>query len=149
MLSFLWDKLNYGELQPPGNQNANPAPGTFQTFDQLEFFPDDTNWQSRDFKDREEGLIYIPNQCKDQSSSNCRVHFVLHGCNGHGRGFANQGYNDLAITNDIIMVYPETRCWDNHGNIDSQNFKTNEGILNLAFEKMIERLTKDPDEPDL
>ena len=47
------------------------------------------------------------------------------------------------------MVYPETRCWDNHGTIDPQNYKTNEGILNQAFEKMIERLTKDPDEPDL
>ena len=29
MLSFLWDKLNYGDLQAPGNQNASPAPGTF------------------------------------------------------------------------------------------------------------------------
>jgi hypothetical protein len=52
ILSFIWDKLNYGELQPPGNQNANPAPGTFQSFDQLEFFPDTTNWQSNDFRDR-------------------------------------------------------------------------------------------------
>ena len=58
----------------------------------------------------------------------------------------NKNYNNLAITNDIIMVFPDTRCWDNHGNIDPDAYKTNEGIVNLALLRMIDRVTKDPNQ---
>jgi len=67
---------------------------------------------------------------------------VLHGCGGSPTGFAEGGYNALGALNDIIMVYPDTRCWDNEGNgIDPEYFNTNHGIVPTAFKKMIARVT--------
>ena len=51
------------------------------------------------------------------------------------------GYNEIAAANNIIMVYPDTRCWDNEGLIDPENYKTKSGIVTKAIEKMISRLT--------
>ena len=75
------------------------------------------------------------------------MHFVLHGCGGNPKGFALKGYNDLAITNDIIMIYPDTKCWDNHGQIDPENYKTNHGIVHRALKAMLNRVTKESDSP--
>ena len=54
-----------------------------------------------------------------------------------------KGYNNLAITNDIIMVYPDTKCWDQHGQIDPENYKTNDGIVHRALRSMLERVTRE------
>ena len=45
------------------------------------------------------------------------------------------------------MVYPDTKCWDQHGDIDPDNFKTNDSIVHKAFRSMIERLTKESEIP--
>ena len=66
---------------------------------------------------RENGYLFVPKQC--DVNANCRVHFVMHGCGGQPDGMANQGYNELAVLNSIIMVYPDTNCWDNEGEIDA------------------------------
>merc|ERR1712242_361637 len=63
------------------------------------------------------------------NSSNCRVHFALHGCGAWAQSFAKSGYNDLASTNNIIMVYPDLYCWDNEGDIDPTGFNTNTGMV--------------------
>ena len=49
--------------------------------------------------------------------------------------------NAVAATNNIIMVYPDSRCWDNHGDIDSSNYLTKEGLYPQIFKMMICRLT--------
>ena len=61
MLSFLWEKLGYGEIQPGINAWQN---GSFMEFDQREFFPYDIDWTGSEFLERENGHIYIPNACK-------------------------------------------------------------------------------------
>ena len=59
---------------------------------------------------------------------------------------ANKGYNGLAVTNDLIIVYPDTKCWDNMGQIDSQGYKTSDGMVQTALKEMINRLTAEPDD---
>ena len=40
------------------------------------------------------------------------------------------------------MVYPDTRCWDNHPDgIDPDNYDTNHGVLQTAFKSMFARVT--------
>ena len=62
MLKFLWKELDYGELQEAGNDRTK---GTVYTFDQREFYPSTLDWNThRQLKNRENGLIYIPEQCE-------------------------------------------------------------------------------------
>ena len=62
MLTFLWEKLDYGELQDAGNDKNK---GTLYSFDQKEFYPSTVDWNTNThFKNRENGLIYIPEQCE-------------------------------------------------------------------------------------
>ena len=44
------------------------------------------------------------------------------------------------------MVYPDTRCWDQHGDIDPTGFKTKDGIVQTALREMINRLTAEPED---
>ena len=61
-LTFLWDALGYGQLQPRGDNKAEPAPGTLLKFDQKEFFPDTLDWQTNEnLVNRENGYAYVPN----------------------------------------------------------------------------------------
>ena len=68
---------------------------------------------------------------------------MLHGCGGKPQGIAKSGYNDLAMTNNIIMVYPDTRCWDATGSIDPETYKTNDGIVHRALRFMIDRVSRE------
>ena len=44
------------------------------------------------------------------------------------------------------MVYPDTRCWDQHGDIDPTGYKTKDGIVQTALRDMINRLTAEPED---
>ena len=68
--------------------------------------------------------------------------FALHGCNGQAIWLSDGwGLNAFASTNNLIIVYPESECWDNHGDQDSDNYLTKEGIYPRTFDNMIRRLT--------
>ena len=54
---------------------------------------------------------------------------MLHGSGSKAKYYAKYGYNDIAATNNIIMVYPDTRAWDSIGVIDPEFYKTNEGMV--------------------
>ena len=69
------------------------------------------------------------------------MHFAFHGCGAKAKGHGELGYNDLAAANDIIMVYPDIKCWDNEGAIDPDGFNTNTGFLPTAIKAMIARVT--------
>jgi len=43
------------------------------------------------------------------------------------------GYNDLGALNDIIMLYPDSNCWDNEGDIDEHNYNKKTGVFPSAF----------------
>ena len=72
--------------------------------------------------------------------------FALHGCGGSAKGMAfSLGLNEFASTNKVIMVYPDSECWDNHGEVDGENYMTREGLYPRVFMKMIEIMTTDWD----
>ena len=75
------------------------------------------------------GFAYVPLYC--EGSGDCKVHFVLHGCNMNleGIGFDFIKYNqinELAEANKFVVVYPMVKliespkfdnkaCWDFFG----------------------------------
>ena len=144
-LGFIEDHL----IEDTNNVDTDdPSLGTFTSFSQKEFYPtiSDERWLTdNDLKGRETGWVFVPTACQNKTADDtdkCRIHFALHGCNGNPKGMARGGYNALGALNDIIMVYPDTRCWDNEGGgIDPEFFNTNHGIVPTAFRMMIEKIT--------
>ena len=94
----------------------------------------------------ENGYVFIPNQCFEEM---CDIHLVLHGCGGYGIEYLYTiGYNDWAVTNNLIMLYPQVQntglygyedCFDTFG-YTNELFATNEGIQPKAIKKMFDRL---------
>ena len=39
------------------------------------------------------------------------------------------------------MVYPDTKCWDNEGDLDAEGFNTNTGLIPTAIKAIIDRVT--------
>ena len=143
ILEYLYTSLNYEGFKSNTQHSLDGdwrQHGTLSTFDQTEFYTG-VNWNSNDFNGRENGYIYVPNECADGTVSQCKIHFVLHGCGGSPNGMF-WSYNEVAALNNIIMIYPDTKCWDNHSNgIDPDNYMKKTGIVPSAFKAMIERVT--------
>ncbi|ALG69466.2 PHB depolymerase family esterase [Beggiatoa leptomitoformis] len=139
----------YGnDLNPP----AKPyhLSGDFVSFNQFEFI--DSNRSSMS----QTGFAYIPNSC---NTEHCRVHVVFHGCEQGAKKIGNDyysgtGYNELADTNNIIVLYPQVEpsnipynpkgCWDFWGytstNAQNPNFYSHTAPQISAVMKMVERL---------
>ena len=147
ILSFLYDVLEYTPIVPATSSTSDDSEGvlgTYSEFSQREFFPDDTDWENdENFMNRINGWIYTPKACEGEGSVNCRVHLAFHGCGGNAEALGETGYNDLAAANNIIMIYPDTRCWDNEGDIDSDGFNTNTGFIPTVIKNIIDRVTED------
>lgn len=84
------------------------------------------------------GYVYIPTQCAD-GTAKCKVHVNLHGCIASASnigevGAENLGFNEYAVGNDMIIVYPQAnglmrkkgdwlQCWSQYEKaIDDPNF---------------------------
>jgi len=112
-------------------ENAKTLSGRFVMFDQSRYTDSLT-----DLSLDKEGYLYVPKACDEHQS--CRLHIALHGCDQNaqliGVKFAmGAGYNAVADTNNIIVVYPQTivgkapyGCWDWFGYTDG-NYETNQG----------------------
>lgn len=77
------------------------------------------------------GYAYVPKNCE---SKRCPVHMVFHGCQQSVEFIDTKyveftGYNHVAESNDIIILYPQIKstpnnsngCWDYYGYSDSDN----------------------------
>ena len=115
----------YAGLKPP----ADRAAGQLLRFDQNEFLGREARWTSMS----QFGYVYIPSRVLSGAVEQPRVHIALHGCKqGYnytdyvsGRAdVANQppygnryiistGYNEIAESNDIIVLYPQAEGTDN------------------------------------
>ncbi|MGQ5522746.1 extracellular catalytic domain type 2 short-chain-length polyhydroxyalkanoate depolymerase [Chitinimonas sp. PSY-7] len=103
----------YGELAPPVTQLS----GQIIDFNQSEFFEGNNTGLAP------VGHAYVPAACRTDS---CRVHVVFHGCTQEDarigdRFYRTTGYNELADSNRIVVLYPQIRtnpvrnpkgCWD-------------------------------------
>jgi poly(3-hydroxybutyrate) depolymerase len=80
-------------------------------FDQTKFFDDSDPSVSMN----EVGHLYVPASCAE--GARCRLHVAFHGCQQYQEKigdafFANAGYNHWAESNDIVVLYPQTKAWN-------------------------------------
>ena len=157
----------YGELQAPADQLS----AALTRFDQSEFLGDDAARASMGAF----GYVYVPKAVQEGATARA-VHIVLHGCKqgysyinyAFGRAdSANQppygnrymtttGYNQIADSNDIIVLYPQVTggddnqaqnpdgCWDWWGYTSADpnepDYYSQEAVQIRAIHKMLQRL---------
>ncbi len=139
----------YGALNPPA---GTPA-GRILAFDQREFIDSDRSSMS------ETAYAYVPRSCEQET---CKVHVAFHGClQGAAqigdRYYRTTGYNEIADTNGIIVLYPQAQvsdaipfnpqgCWDFWGysspDRSDPNFYTKEAPQIGAVRRMLDRLAE-------
>ena len=96
---------------------------------------------------KQDGLVYIPHACKKKS---CDLHINLHGWNGGvPEWVSHMDILPYAATNDIIVLYPFSKCWwfvgqakEDHP--DWAKTHTNQAVQLEAIVKMIKRATTNP-----
>ncbi|CAE6809573.1 MULTISPECIES: extracellular catalytic domain type 2 short-chain-length polyhydroxyalkanoate depolymerase [Paraburkholderia] len=138
----------YARPNAPLNAPATQASGELRSFDQREFDP------NRGASLADVAYVYVPADCLHAA---CAVHVAFHGCvqnaDAVGQRFVRgAGYNEIADTNRLIVLYPQAAksavnplgCWDFWGytspDPDHPNFNTREAPQMAAVMKMIERL---------
>jgi hypothetical protein len=114
----------YGMLKPPSEKLS----GRFIRFDQTEFFDSEPRASMSEF-----GYAYVPRAVEDGAAA--RVHVALHGCkqgyayvnyvNGRpdstnqppygNRYITTTGYNHIADSNNMIVLYPQAQGTDGDG----------------------------------
>lgn len=142
MLNFL-----YAGLNPP----AATLSGNIVAFNQRSFINGAYSSMNKT------AYAYVPASCNTHS---CRVHVAFHGCQQDvsvigNRFYAHTGYNELADTNNIIVLYPQAAvsrvypynpngCWDFWGYSDVDpflpDFYARSGIQMAAVKAMLDRL---------
>jgi poly(3-hydroxybutyrate) depolymerase len=155
----------YDDLQPP-SERLN---GRLLRFDQTEFFGNEARASMSDF-----GYAYVPHAV--EKGAPARVHIVLHGCK-QGYGYVNYvfgradvtnqapygnryitttGYNEIADSNNIIVLYPQATgsdggglqnpdgCWDWWGytspDPEQPDYYSRDAIQIRALHGMLSRL---------
>lgn len=139
----------YAKPAAPLNPPAAQAGGKLLAFDQRAFDPSGRASLS------DTGYVYVPAECEHSA---CAVHVVFHGCAQNvdtvGERFVRgAGYNEIADTNRLIVVYPQVgsksavnplSCWDFWGYTSADpehpDFYTREAPQMAAVMKMIQRL---------
>jgi len=157
----------YGDLKAPAEQLT----GKLLCFDQREFLGTDAPWASMSHY----GYAYIPSRVLAGSVKEPRVHIALHGCkqgynytdyvNGRAdtanqppygnRYITTTGYNHIAESNDIIVLYPQAEgtdngqiqnpdgCWDwwGYSNKDENSpYYSRDAVQIKAIHAMLDRL---------
>jgi hypothetical protein len=137
----------YGKLNPPTQKLS----GAIIAFNQREFIDSDRASMG------DEGFAYVPASCE---KARCKVHIALHGCRQSAtmignRYYTTTGYNEIADTNNIIVLYPQIKpsdtvpynpkgCWDfwGYSSVDNThpNFFSKEAPQMQAIDKMLKRL---------
>lgn len=132
----------YGKLQA----KAPVKTTNLFSFNQQAFF--DSN--DRSISMHQNAHIYIPSACKN--GQGCKLHIALHGCaqteDWIGNRFYTQaGYNAWAESNQIVVLYPQTKawlanpqaCWDWWG-YSGEHYADKEGKQIRALNTMIRAL---------
>ena len=141
----------YGTLNP---RNNAPAASNYIEFNQTEFTSNPGMAAT--------GWLYVPASCA--SGTQCKVHVALHGCQQStdkiGDKFVkNTGYTRWADTNNIIVLFPQTKtdntsrstaasgslanpnaCWDWIGWYGT-NFAQKAGTQMAAIKAMVDRVS--------
>ncbi|MBU0890552.1 MAG: prolyl oligopeptidase family serine peptidase [Gammaproteobacteria bacterium] len=146
----------YGALNP---RNNAPAAGNYVEFIQSTYTGSNPGMAAN-------GWLYVPASCAS-GSTQCKLHVALHGCQQStdkiGDKFVkNTGYSRWADTNNIIVLFPQTKvdntsrstaasgslpnpnaCWDWVGWYGS-NFAKKAGTQMVAIKAMVDRIASGP-----
>lgn len=142
----------YGELQLPTVQLS----GQLIQFNQRSFIQGELSSMDDD------AYVYIPASCQTQA---CRVHVALHGCRQGAsvlglRYINGTGYNEVADSNRIIVLYPQVKksdflpmnprgCWDFWGyssnNLPPYEYYKKTAPQMRAIKSMVDRLISVPE----
>ena len=92
----------------PRNEKWQDA-GVLKKFNQREFLEDVSIFDYSGLAI--DGFIYIPNNCIDGTTTNCKVHINFHGTGmGHAyigdNYFKRAGWLEYAASNDLILLFP-------------------------------------------
>ncbi len=141
----------YGTLNA---RNNAPAAANYLQFDQTPYTAGNVGMAAT-------GWLYVPASCA--SGTQCKLHVALHGCQQSeaqiGDKFVkNTGYTRWADTNNIIVLFPQTKvdntthatpssgtvsnpnaCWDWIGWYGS-NFAQKAGVQMAAIKAMVDRV---------
>ncbi|WP_395685883.1 hypothetical protein [Caenimonas koreensis] len=141
----------YGTLNP---RNNAPAAANYIEFDQTAFTSNPGMASS--------GWIYVPSSCS--SGAQCKLHVALHGCQQstdkiNTQFVKNTGYTRWADTNNIIVLFPQTKvdntsrstaasgslanpnaCWDWIGWYGT-NFSQKAGTQMAAIKAMVDKVS--------
>lgn len=136
----------YGDELKPA---AKRLSGHTIAFDQSEFLNNSVRHSMSPV-----AYAYVPQACEQER---CRVHIVFHGCLQFAEMIGNDyytttGYNELADTNHIIVLYPQTEpsqimplnpkgCWDWWG-YSGNHFHTRQAPQMSAVMNMLQRLAE-------
>ncbi len=141
----------YGGLNPP--TTSDKLSGKIIAFNQKEFIHGSRSSMSDD------AYLYVPKACETET---CRVHIAFHGCQQGAdhigdRYYSTTGYNEMADTNKIIVLYPQAHrsqpipfnprgCWDfwGYSSEDPSNldFYTKNSSQMSAIMAMVKRLAE-------
>ena len=124
--------------------------GSYYEFDQWEFFGVDSEYDwCNDYYEASEmqdsGYVFVPTNCE---STSCRVHFSLNHCGGPGYAQSYDGILQYAATNDIIVVYPESTCWNSGEGVpatDTEVYLTNNGLYPKFLKNLMCRVLNPSD----
>ena len=97
-------------LDPPMPKAPEADLQPIITFDQTEFF-DQTD---KSVSLHALGYLYVPARCAEGET--CRLHVAFHGCRQdqdeiRDAFYSGAGYNEVAETNDTVVLYPQTTAW--------------------------------------
>lgn len=149
ILTFLYANLSAPAAQPSGR---------IVRFDQRRYAPPRASMAST-------GYAYVPASC---GRNTCRVHVAFHGCRQGAsaigdRFYGHAGYNELADTNNIIVLYPQVEpsgiypynprgCWDfwGYSSLDpfAPDYYTTNGAQIRAVRAMLDRLAQPRSAPE-
>ena len=137
----------YGNLQAP--TTSDNLSGRIIKFNQMEFVKGTRTSMSQS------AYAYVPKACETDA---CKVHIAIHGCLQGAKQLGDRyyngtGYNEMADTNKIIVLYPQAEinssinpqgCWDFWGYSDENTknplFFTKSAPQMSAIMAMVKRL---------
>ena len=150
----------YGELRPA----VTSVSGRVIEFSQAEFAPGD---EPSVHGLLDVGYLYVPKTCEPNREAKCALHVALHGCAQSAQVlrdefYQNAGLNEWADSNDILVLYPQSRaitvndfrtkritdlfetnpagCWNWFGYGYDERFPLRAGVQVTAIYEMIRRI---------
>ena len=106
-------------LTAPPSLNGSATDPALSTFNQTSYFSAGAGWEGTGLGST--GWVYVPPPCAAPGSL-CKLHVALHGCGMSANNpamntsfVAHTGFNSWAAANRIVVLYPQSGGYREHG----------------------------------